>query len=200
MPAADPEPPSAGPRLELLLDVDDGVRGELPPHAFLADWAGRALDGALASDVRTGWSGAGAARAELSVRLLDVDAMRALNRDWRGRDAPTNVLSFPSDLPPLATGGATGDGTSDGDDAADGDGTLLALGDVALCPTVVEEEARVQGKPVADHWAHLVVHGVLHLCGLDHESDDDARIMEGLETRLLAARDLPDPYGDRTTP
>ena len=188
MPAADPEPPSTGPRLELLLDVDEGTSGELPAHAFLADWASHALDGALASEVRTGWSGAGAARAELSVRLLDVDAMRALNRDWRGRDAPTNVLSFPSDLPPL------------GRDDAVGDGTLLALGDVALCPAVVEEEARAQGKRPNDHWAHLVVHGVLHLCGLDHESDDDARIMEALETRLLAARDLPDPYGDRTAP
>ena len=188
MPAADPEPPSAvraGPALELLLDVDadaaDGAAGDgdgprwLPDRAFLLDWARHALAATFDDD-------APPARVELSVRLVGARTMRSLNRDWRDRDAPTNVLSFPSGLPALA--------------GVDGEDGLLALGDIALCPAVVSEEARAQGKAEAAHWAHLVVHGVLHLRGHDHERDDEARLMEALETRLLSMRDLPDPHAD----
>lgn len=192
MPAADPEPPSAAPAtpaLELLLEIDadagdvDGETGRdaapawLPDHAFLLDWSRHALAATLGDETPP-------SRAELSIRLVGAGTMRALNRRWRDRDAPTNVLSFPSGLPALV-------------DADGGEDALLALGDIALCPAVVGEEARAQGKPPAAHWAHLVVHGVLHLRGHDHENDDDARRMEALETRLLSMRDLPDPYADR---
>mgnify|MGYP000152860413 CR=1 FL=1 len=180
MPTADPEPPS----LELLLETDDdafggepddGPRGSWRPgRAFLLDWARHALGATLEAD-------APFARAELSVRLVGEESMRALNRGWRDRDAPTNVLSFPSGLPVLTGGDA-------------GECGLLVLGDLALCPSVIAAEARAQGKRPSDHWAHLVVHGVLHLRGLDHEERDEALIMETLETRLLSARDRPDPY------
>ena len=179
MPGADPEPPApaAAPALELLLERDvppaaDGADA-VPDHAFLHGWAAHAL-GATFPDSPP------PARAELSTRLVDEATMRALNREWRGRDAPTNVLSFPAGLPPLD----------------DGDGALLVLGDLVLCPAVVAAEARARGVPAADHWAHLVVHGVLHLRGHDHESDAEAHAMESLETRLLAARGLPDPYAE----
>ena len=93
-----------------------------------------------------------------------------LNREYRGKDHPTNVLSFPYEIGPLL------------------------LGDLVICPPVVAREASEQGKPLAAHYAHLTVHGMLHLQGWDHESDDDARAMEEEEAKILAALDYPDPY------
>ena len=222
MPADDPEPPPLA-ALELLLEVDEdaaeprpGEEGAcwLPDAAFLLDWARHALSATLADG-----AGASSARHELSVRLVASSTMRALNRDWRGRDAPTNVLSFPAELPPLlpidaddADDGADpsveGDGVRDvgadgaEDGGADADGpassALLALGDLALCPAVIDAEARSQGKPPSAHWAHLVVHGVLHLRGFDHEDGPAAEAMESLEIRLLSMRQIPDPYRAHT--
>ena len=229
VPPAPDEPSGAPPgspatRLTLLLEIDDDARPAgaddawLPEAVFLQDWAVHALDGLRADSDR-------AARAlchELSVRIVGAGTMRALNRDWRGRDAATNVLSFPADLPALpmsddraadagraAPGDESGEGSAGvpgrgGHDAA-GDGvgpdagveSLLVLGDLVLCPTIIEAEARAQGKRPSAHWAHLIVHGVLHLCGLDHEDEPSAAAMECLEIRLLSSRDLPDPYGDR---
>lgn len=121
------------------------------------------------------------APAALVLRIVDVDESRRLNRDYRGKDRPTNVLSFPSDLP----------------------GTVLAalparpLGDLVLCAPLVAEEAETQHKPTEHHWAHLVIHGVLHLRGHDHESEADAEVMEALEVRMLAELGIPDPYVER---
>lgn len=113
---------------------------------------------------------------EISVLLADDAAVRTLNRDHRGQDKPTNVLSFPI-------------GAGDGPDAAP-----TMLGDVVLACETVVAEAAAQGKSVADHLRHLVVHGVLHLAGHDHEEDAAAERMERLETRILADLGVGDPY------
>jgi probable rRNA maturation factor len=113
--------------------------------------------------------------AELTIRIVDEDESRALNRRYRDRDYPTNVLSFPADLPAELA--------------------LDLLGDVVICAPRVAEEAREQGKSEPAHWAHLTVHGVLHLLGYDHQDESDAREMEALEIRLLASLGYDDPYG-----
>lgn len=124
-----------------------------------------------------------APRVELGVRLADDAELRRLNHRYRGRDAPTNVLSF-----------AASDATPGHLPALPEDGAPLALGDVVMALETVRDEAGAQGKSVADHVGHLVVHGVLHLVGYDHESDADAKIMEWLETAVLAGLGIADPY------
>lgn len=118
-----------------------------------------------------------AANAEMSVRVVDREEIRSLNRDYRQMDKATNVLSFPagriSGLPAEA---------------------LQLLGDVVICAAVVREEAAEQGKAVDAHWAHMLVHGTLHLLGFDHQTAADAAEMEGLEARILTANGLSDPY------
>ena len=116
---------------------------------------------------------------ELSIVLADDATVRGLNRDWRGKDAPTNVLSFAS---------------LDDEDAPLAPGAPLLLGDVILAWETVAAEARDQDKPLADHFSHLVVHGVLHLLGFDHDDDREAEEMETLETTLLASLGISDPY------
>ena len=113
-------------------------------------------------------------RAEIGVQLMSVRAARTLNRRYRGRDYATNVLSFPYERPP---GGNTG-----------------LLGDLVLCPAVIAREAREQGKPLRHHFAHLTVHGVLHLLGYDHGTAREAARMEAREVRILASFGIPDPY------
>jgi probable rRNA maturation factor len=117
---------------------------------------------------------AGGRKGELGIRVVGSGESRALNARWRGRDRPTNVLSFPAS-PELA--GAQ-------------------IGDIVVCAPVVAREAREQGKPIAAHWAHMVVHGTLHLLGFDHAHERDAKRMEGRERALLARIGVADPYGD----
>jgi probable rRNA maturation factor len=115
--------------------------------------------------------------AELSIVLGDDHLLRGLNRDWRGIDKPTNVLSFPALAPaPLP------------------EGAPRLLGDVVLAFETVRSEAADQAKPLADHLGHLVVHGVLHLLGFDHQSAAQAARMEALEAAVLAGIGVPDPY------
>ena len=121
---------------------------------------------ALADDVR----------GELTVRIVDENESAALNSRYRGKKGATNVLSFPAEPPPP------------------GAEELLPFGDVVVCAGVVEREAREQGKPLAAHWAHMVVHGTLHLQGYDHERAKDATVMEARERALLAKLGFPDPY------
>ncbi len=116
------------------------------------------------------------AAAEVSILLADDETVRALNKRHRGLDRPTNVLSFP-----IA-------------EAAPAGGLPTMLGDVVLASGVVAREAAAQDKPVAAHLSHLVVHGVLHLLGYDHETDPEAETMEALEVQTLAGLGLPDPY------
>jgi probable rRNA maturation factor len=121
----------------------------------------------------------GRADMPLAATLLLADdmAVRELNRAWRGQDKPTNVLSFPANAPTIP-------------------GEPRYLGDLALAFETLVREADDEGKSVADHAAHLVVHGVLHLLGRDHETDAEADEMERLEIEALAAIGIADPYGD----
>lgn len=113
---------------------------------------------------------AGRRRGELGIRVVGSRESRALNERWRGRAQPTNVLSFP------------------------GDGRMI--GDLVVCAPVVAREARAQGKALSAHWAHMVLHGTLHLLGFDHARAADARRMERRERALLARLGFADPYGD----
>ncbi|WP_281984559.1 rRNA maturation RNase YbeY [Azonexus hydrophilus] len=112
---------------------------------------------------------------QVTIRLVDADEGQALNRDYRSKDYATNVLSFPYETEPLV------------------------MGDLVICPTVVAREAAEQNKPLAAHYAHLTVHGMLHLQGWDHEDDVEARDMEDEERTILAALGYPDPYGNEAT-
>ncbi len=109
---------------------------------------------------------------EITIRLVDAEEGRALNNEYRGKDYATNVLSFPYDTEPVV------------------------LGDLVICPSVVAREAAEQNKPLAAHYAHLTVHGMLHLQGWDHEEDEAAQAMEDEERKILAALGYPDPYAD----
>lgn len=126
------------------------------------------------------WVGAALAGArhrrssEIVIRLVNEAEGRQLNLQWRHRGYATNVLSFPAELPP-------------------GLHSEL-LGDLVICAPVVRREARLQNKPLAAHWAHLVVHGTLHLLGYDHETAAEAGVMEPLETAILGKIGFPDPY------
>lgn len=147
----------------LELDLQQACRDEdgLPTPAQFRQWAEAAL-----SDYRED--------AEITIRVVDSEESRQLNRDYRGKDKPTNVLSFPFQCPP---------GIS-----------LPLLGDLVICKAVVEAEAEAQQKPPEAHWAHMVVHGCLHLLGFDHIEEDEAQQMEDLETRILQQLGYQDPY------
>jgi probable rRNA maturation factor len=113
-------------------------------------------------------------QAEVSVYIVDEAESQELNAQYRGKDKPTNVLSFPADIP-------------------DEVGVPL-LGDLVICAPVVEREAQEQGKTLEAHWAHMLIHGTLHLLGYDHVEDDEADVMEALETRLITQLNFPAPY------
>ncbi|MCG6658732.1 rRNA maturation RNase YbeY [Halomonas campisalis] len=135
----------------------------LPSQAALAAWVAAAL--ARQPDDP---------RREVTVRFVDAEESRTLNRTYRGKDKPTNVLSFPFECPPGLT--------------------LPLLGDLVICHRVVVDEAQAQDKRLEDHYAHLVVHGTLHLLGHDHLEDDEAESMEQLEREILADFGIADPY------
>ena len=129
-------------------------RAGLPVRADFLRWARAALDGG----------------GSITIRLVENEEGQALNRDYRGKDYATNVLSFPYEYEPRT------------------------VGDLVLCPEVVAREATEQGKTLAAHYAHLTVHGILHLQGWDHEEDEHAEAMENEERRILAALGIADPY------
>ncbi|MDF2784004.1 MAG: metal-binding heat shock protein [Pantoea eucrina] len=112
--------------------------------------------------------------SEVTIRLVDEAESHELNLTYRGKDKPTNVLSFPFEAPPGIE--------------------LPLLGDLIICRQVVEQEAAEQGKSTEAHWAHMVVHGTLHLLGYDHIEDSEAEEMEALETEIMLALGYPDPY------
>jgi probable rRNA maturation factor len=153
--------------LELDYQIADGVTSVLAP----ADVEAAVLAALQAHDQRR------PVAASVVVRLVDVEESRALNHRYRHNNTPTNVLSFPFDLP---------DGISL--DAAP------HLGDLVLCAPVIAAEAAAQQKSPAAHWTHMIVHGVLHLQGYDHHNASTAKEMEDLERRILADLGYPDPY------
>lgn len=143
--------------------------GAWPPQIELEAIARKAADCVLAEVTPTG-------QAELSIIFSDDTRIKALNSGWRGKDKPTNVLSFPA-FP--HTGGKR---------------LSPMLGDVVMAAETVAREAAEEAKPLADHIAHLIVHGILHLIGYDHETDPEAEEMEATERRVLARMGIPDPY------
>ncbi len=153
-----------GARRALRLDVQRRVRTWAPRNADIARWAASAL-------------GRRAAGREIGVRVVGPAESRRLNARYRGKDKPTNVLSFPS--APLPAGAR---------------GSVHPLGDLVICAQVVRAEALAQDKPLRAHWAHLVVHGALHLIGYDHEREPDARRMERREIAVLRSLGFVNPY------
>lgn len=133
-----------------------------------------------------------ARHGELTIRIVDAGESRELNRGYRGKDKPTNVLSFHGDAGPgphpvpRSRKQARGDGRR----AA----AARILGDLVICAPVVASEAREQGKAARAHWAHMVVHGCLHLQGFDHEHEPEASRMEAREASILKRLGFPDPY------
>lgn len=148
--------------IHLMIDMENASSSQLVPGCELVQlWADAAL---------TELDG----EAELSVRIVDAEESAELNWQYRHKQGPTNVLSFPADLPEELN--------------------LPLLGDLVICAPVVEREAMEQAKRPDAHWAHMVVHGCLHLIGYDHIANDEAEIMETLETRILVGLGFPPPY------
>ena len=152
----------------LTLELQRRVRAWAPRRADLARWASAAL-------------GRRAAGAELGVRVVGRAESRRLNARYRGRDKPTNVLSFPTPAMPARMRVSA-----------------RALGDLVICPGVLRGEARAQAKTLKAHWAHLVVHGTLHLIGYDHQRAADARRMERREITVLRSLGFANPYREMT--
>lgn len=147
---------------QLTVDIQwaTEARSSVPDDDQLARWA------------MTGWQQDH--DSEVTLRLVDAPESQALNHQYRGKDKPTNVLSFPFESPAGIT--------------------VPLAGDLVICAPVVEQEAQEQNKTAEAHWAHMVIHGMLHLQGYDHMEDADADIMESLEIRLLAELGYNNPY------
>lgn len=147
--------------LELDLQIATEETANLPSEADFRIWVEKALEN---SDEEF----------EVTIRIVDEEESHALNNEYRGKDKPTNVLSFPFESPPGLE--------------------LPLLGDLVICAQVVTKEAQEQNKELLHHWAHMTIHGILHLCGYDHINDDEADEMESIETELLASLSISDPY------
>ncbi|QEY13355.1 rRNA maturation RNase YbeY [Cellvibrio sp. KY-YJ-3] len=149
------------------IDIESNSQSQqIPALAELERWIGAALHSQKLED------------AEVSLYIVDEDESQQLNSQYRGKDYPTNVLSFPADIPEEV-------------------GVPL-LGDLVVCAPVVEREAQEQGKTLAAHWAHMLVHGSLHLLGFDHIDDTEADEMEALETAIITGLGYPAPYNELT--
>ena len=154
--------------MNVTVDIQTASAEPVPDEDDIRGWVRAALEGRISGN-----------EAEVSMRLVDEPEMTELNKTYRKKSCSTNVLSFPAgeveglpaDVPRL-------------------------LGDIVICAEVVRTEAAEQGKDVADHWAHMLVHGTLHLLGHDHETDAEAVEMEALEARILSHFGVPDPYGE----
>ena len=153
----------APPKVEIEVEDVSGIPGN-PSVADFQRWAAAALHGR-----RSG--------AEMSVRIVGESEGAELNARYRGKTGPTNVLSFPAELPAGVP--------------------LPLVGDLVICAPVVAREVREQGKEPSAHWAHLTVHGCLHLIGYDHGHEAETAEMEALETAILAGLGYPDPYTSR---
>lgn len=155
--------------MNIHVDVQSATGEPCPEEEDIRGWITAVLLGQRDTDTDT----------EISLRIVDEDEMATLNANYRGKAGATNVLSFPADLP---------------EDLA-----LPLLGDIVICAPVVRREAAQQGKPLLAHWAHMTVHGTLHLLGFDHVEEQQAATMESLETRVLATLNFPCPYSGKPT-
>jgi probable rRNA maturation factor len=170
--------PRAAPAIDIVVEsplwkAQRGVRAVLQ----------RAIGEAAAMTAISGGKAAALAATsggELAIVLTDDSAIRALNRDWRGKDQPTNVLSFPAPAPARTLPGQPGE--------------VRLIGDIVIAYETVEREARAEQRPFRHHLAHLAVHGFLHLVGHDHVAEAEADAMEALEIAVLARLDMPNPY------
>lgn len=142
--------------------VINSLSKNLPREAQIEDWINSALAHMQLEE------------AEVSVCIVDEEESQTLNNQYRGKDKPTNILSFPADLPEEVD--------------------IPLLGDLVICAPVVEHEALEQGKTLDAHWAHMLVHGTLHLLGYDHLDDEEAEIMEAIETDIVIGMGYPSPY------
>ncbi|MDB3856434.1 rRNA maturation RNase YbeY [Halieaceae bacterium] len=147
--------------MRLDLDIQNGSNYDCPQTEQIEHWVSACLS-ARANDT------------EISIRIVDETEMTNLNRLYRGQDKPTNVLSFPADIP--------------------GELELPLLGDIVICASVIETEARQQHKNEISHWAHMLVHGTLHLLGYDHIEESQATEMESLEITILRKLGYTNPY------
>jgi probable rRNA maturation factor len=153
--------------MKLRLDLQNvSSSREIPAQSLLKLWLQAALGGAALGTQRR--------QAEISLRIVDEAEMSELNGRYRGKPQPTNVLSFPADLPPEVK--------------------LPYLGDIVVCAAVLEREAQAQHKALPDHWAHMLIHGTLHLLGFDHIEPSEADAMESLEIAILKTLQIADPY------
>ncbi|SBV31705.1 putative rRNA maturation factor [uncultured Sphingopyxis sp.] len=157
------------------------------PWPDAVDWDARAAEAAAAALALTPFAALADAAplVEIAIRLTDDAEVQTLNRDFRGKDKPTNVLSFPQVQDDLLEGLANSD-----------DGEIL-LGDIVLARETCAREAEEKGVSLADHATHLIVHGMLHLVGYDHMDDPSAAAMEALEVKALASLGIANPYADR---
>lgn len=154
--------------MKVTVEVRNDCKNEWTPDAaHCTDWIQSAL--ALTGHTHD---------CSVSLSFVGERASATLNKQYRGQDKATNVLSFPSEFPENLT-------------------QLIAyqpLGDIVICPAIIAKEAAQQDKPLPSHWAHMLIHGVLHLLGYDHVEKTDARKMEQLEIQALATLGVPDPY------
>lgn len=167
--------PTPTPAINAVIEVSIEVAStekNLPDAGQIRQWVEAVLQGRLEE-------------AELGVRIVDEAESAELNQTYRDKPGPTNILSFPFEMPDLPAG-------LGGDD--EGEIPANLLGDLVICAPVVAREAAEQGKPEAAHWAHMLVHGVLHLLGYDHLEPGEAEEMENLERQILAGLGIVDPY------
>ena len=153
--------------MELYVDLQLASKNQqaLPEQAQFEAWVNATII-AASEQIRD--------EAELTIRIVDSEESQELNYQYRGKDKSTNVLSFPFQNPPGIT--------------------LPLLGDLVVCKAVVEKEATEQQKPLISHWAHMTIHGTLHLLGFDHIEEDEAETMESIETKLMIELGYSDPY------
>lgn len=151
--------------MSVTVDIQCASEEPVPEEDDLRRWITAALSGRIPADKP---------HPEVSLRLVDREEMAQHNKTYRGASGPTNVLSFPAQLPTELN--------------------LPLLGDIVICVPIVREQAAAQHKSWDAHWAHMVVHGTLHLLGYDHTQEEDANAMEALETAILAKLDYPCPY------
>lgn len=154
-------------------DVTTAAQALLPDAATISDWLSLTYSNLIETNAISQGSYPDLP-TELSIRIVSIDESQTLNAQYRGKNKPTNVLSFESDLPDFVPSGF--------------------LGDLVVCADIVATEASEQNKPLHAHWAHMCIHGMLHLLGFDHIQSNEADEMEGLEIRILAKLGIDDPY------